>query len=90
MSAAIENAATTHDPTADSAAEPRWRYERFGAIIALDEPPALAHVDQELAAELGIPPSPLWSQPQRDVLEAPVEAHLTRSEERRVGKECRL
>ena len=32
---------------------PRWRYERFGAIIALDDPPILAHVDRELATDLG-------------------------------------
>ena len=65
-------------------AEPRWRHERFGAIVALDEPPLLAHVDQELARELGIPPSPLWSVPAREMLEAPVEAHLT------VTKRCNL
>ena len=56
---------------------PRWRHERFGAIVALDDPPILAHVDQELARELGIPPSPLWGEPPREALEAPVEAHLT-------------
>ena len=56
---------------------PRWRHERFGAIVALDDPPILAHVDQELARELGIPASPLWSKPPREALEAPVEAHLT-------------
>ena len=64
--------------------EPRWRHERFGAIVALDEPPLLAHVDHELAVELGIPPSPLWSEPPREVVEAPVEAHLT------ITKRCNL
>jgi radical SAM protein with 4Fe4S-binding SPASM domain len=64
--------------------KPRWRHERFGAIIALDTPPVLAHVDQELATELGIPPSPLWKEPRSDVLSAPVEAHLT------VTKRCNL
>src|SRR5262249_6356626 len=34
--------------------------------------------------ELGIPPSPLWAQAPREVLEAPVEAHLT------VTKRCNL
>jgi len=63
---------------------PRWRYERFGAIIALDDPPILAHVDQELATDLGLPPSPLWTEPPREALEAPVEAHLT------VTKRCNL
>lgn len=44
----------------------------------------LAHVDQELARELGIPPSDLWTKPPREALEAPVEAHLT------VTKRCNL
>jgi radical SAM protein with 4Fe4S-binding SPASM domain len=63
---------------------PRWRHERFGAIVALDQPAVLAHVDRELATELGIPPSPLWQEPPRDQLTAPVEAHLT------VTKRCNL
>lgn len=63
---------------------PRWRHERFGAIVALDQPPVLAHVDHALAEELGIPPSPLWSREPREQLEAPVEAHLT------VTKRCNL
>src|SRR5581483_1055283 len=58
--------------------------ERFGAIVAVDSPPLLAHVDRELAAELGIPSSPLWEQPGREALSAPVEAHLT------VTKRCNL
>lgn len=63
---------------------PRWRHERFGAIVALDQPPILAHVDQAMCEELGIPASPLWARPARDQLEAPVEAHLT------VTKRCNL
>jgi radical SAM protein with 4Fe4S-binding SPASM domain len=63
---------------------PRWRHERFGAIVALDEPPVLAYVDQDLATELGIPASPLWSAPAQAALEAPTEAHLT------VTKRCNL
>lgn len=63
---------------------PRWRHERFGAIVALDEPPVLAYVDRELATDLGIPPSPLWDLPERDALVAPTEAHLT------VTKRCNL
>ena len=63
---------------------PRWRHERFGAVVALDEPPVLAYVDQELAGELGIPPSPLWREPAREALAAPLEAHLT------VTKRCNL
>ena len=68
----------------DARTTARWRHERFGAIIALDDPAILAHVDQELATELGIPPSPLWNEPPREALEAPVEAHLT------VTKRCNL
>jgi len=66
------------------AREPRWRHERFGAIVALDDPPVLAYVDQVLATELGLPASPLWQHPSREALEAPVEAHLT------VTKRCNL
>ncbi len=62
----------------------RWRHERFGAIVALDSPPLLAHVDQEMAKDLGIPESPLWKEPPREALSAPVEAHLT------VTKRCNL
>ena len=63
---------------------PRWRHEQFGAIVALDEPPVLAWVDQALATELGIPASPLWEAPEREALSAPVEAHLT------VTRRCNL
>jgi radical SAM protein with 4Fe4S-binding SPASM domain len=65
-------------------ARARWRHERFGAIVALDDPAVLAHVDKELARELGIPRSPLWDEEAREHLEAPVEAHLT------VTKRCNL
>lgn len=67
-----------------SATAPRWRHERFGAIVALDDPPVLAYVDQELATDLGIPPSPLWKETEREALAAPTEAHLT------VTKRCNL
>lgn len=60
-----------------SSERPRFRPERFGAIIASDEPPILAHVDKEFARSLGIPPSPLWDEPPRVALSAPTEAHLT-------------
>lgn len=66
------------------AATPRWRHERFGAIVALDQPPVLAWVDRALATELGIPASPLWDAPAREALTAPVEAHLT------VTRRCNL
>lgn len=75
--------AAGEDTSTDSPA-PRWRHERFGAIVALDDPPVLAYVDRELATDLGIPPSPLWEEPERDALAAPTEAHLT------VTKHCNL
>jgi radical SAM protein with 4Fe4S-binding SPASM domain len=76
--------APTASPAGHPDAEPRWRHERFGAIVALDDPPVLAYVDQELATELGIPPSPLWTEPAQEALVAPVEAHLT------VTRRCNL
>jgi radical SAM protein with 4Fe4S-binding SPASM domain len=54
----------------------RYRHERFGAIVASDEPAVLAHIDTELCGELGIAPSPLWQEPPRELLSAPTEAHL--------------
>ncbi len=51
------------------------RYEDFGAIVALDDPPALVHVDQQLTRSLGYPPSPRWDNP-RGHLSAPTEVHL--------------
>ncbi len=53
----------------------KLRYEDFGAIVALDEPPALVHVDQELTLSLGYPPSPRWEAP-RGHLSAPTEVHV--------------
>lgn len=80
----MSQAAVTGATAAGEPILPRWRHERFGAIVAIDDPPILAHVDQELASDLGIPPSPLWSAPPREALVAPVEAHLT------VTKRCNL
>jgi MoaA/NifB/PqqE/SkfB family radical SAM enzyme len=74
----------TDTPDAGDDTAPRWRHEQFGAIVALDEPPVLAWVDQTLAVELGIPPSLLWQKPAREALVAPVEAHLT------ITKRCNL
>ncbi len=53
----------------------RLRYEDFGAIVAIDDPPALIHVDQQLARSLGHPHSPRWDAP-RGHLSAPTEVHL--------------
>jgi len=84
VSGVVPTGKRTEAPADATPGAPRWRHERFGAIVVLDEPPVLAHVDQDLARELGIPPSPLWTQPPRETLEAPVEAHLT------VTKRCNL
>jgi radical SAM protein with 4Fe4S-binding SPASM domain len=53
----------------------RLRYEDFGAIAALDDPPALVQLDRALVTELGYPASPLWGQPHGH-LSAPTEVHL--------------
>jgi radical SAM protein with 4Fe4S-binding SPASM domain len=57
----------------------RVRYEDFGAIIAIDEPPALVWVDREFVQSLGHPPSPRWEAP-RGHLSAPTEVHLMTTE----------
>jgi len=53
----------------------RGRYESFGGILQLDDPVALAFVDQQLMRELGYPDSPLWRTPAR-FLSAPLEVHF--------------
>lgn len=56
--------------------KPRYRYERFGGILATESPAMLAYVDKELMQSLGLPESPLWKQAPREVLSAPTEAHM--------------
>ncbi len=53
----------------------RVRPEDFGAIVALDDPPALIHVDHALLAWLGHAPSPYADAPLGH-LSAPTEVHL--------------
>lgn len=57
----------------------RIRYEDFGAIIALRDPPALVHVDHEFVAGAGLPPSP-YAQAPLGHLSAPTEVHLLLTE----------
>lgn len=57
----------------------RVRHEDFGAIIALEEPPALIHVDHEFLASVGLPASPLRDAPLGH-LSAPTEIHLLTTE----------
>ena len=52
----------------------KLRYESFGAIVAIDEPPALVHIDREMVRELGFPDSDRWSSASRH-LSAPTEVH---------------
>lgn len=55
------------------------RPEDFGAIVQLDEPPALVHVDQEMARALGVPDQERWVRP-RGWLSGPTEVHLLLTE----------
>jgi radical SAM protein with 4Fe4S-binding SPASM domain len=55
----------------------RYRFENFGGIIASEQPPFLAYVDQAYMQELGLGPSPLWEKKSRsNILSAPTEVHL--------------
>lgn len=61
----------------------RARPEAFGAIVALDAPPALVWVDRAMARALGVEESPRWDGPEPDTrtlegarLSAPTEVHL--------------
>ncbi len=59
----------------------RIRAERFGAIVAVDDPPALVAVDRVLARRLGADGGALWDGPESDeVLTAPTEAHVAATE----------
>lgn len=53
----------------------RYRLESFGAIVAIEDPPALAWVDHRLARELGVPADEAF-RAGRAWLSAPTEAHL--------------
>ena len=53
----------------------RVRYEQFGAIIAVEDPPALAWVDPDFVRSLGLPDSERWNQPDTG-LSAPTEVHM--------------
>jgi len=56
----------------------RFRYESFGGIVALDDPPLLAYVDRALARRMGYPDHSSW-QGAEDLeapLSAPTEIHM--------------
>ncbi len=54
----------------------KTRYESFGGIVGVIEPPMLAWVDKEFMRELGCRDSPLWRK-KRDYLTAPLEVHFS-------------
>jgi radical SAM protein with 4Fe4S-binding SPASM domain len=69
--------------------EPRFRYERFGGIIALHRPRGLAYVDRDYARSLGLGEDPLWQEEAAlgdGPLSAPTEVHLVIS--RRCSAGC--
>lgn len=51
------------------------RFEAFGGIIGLEDPPLVAFVDEEFLRERGLGPSPLWGTARKH-LTAPIEAHF--------------
>jgi radical SAM protein with 4Fe4S-binding SPASM domain len=57
--------------------EMKYRFESFGAVLALENPPMLVHVDQDFMRGLGHEHSPLWDKPETAVLSAPLEVHFS-------------
>ena len=55
----------------------RHRFESFGGILALEDPPVLLHVDREFMRSLGHGPSAAWEGPETSLLAAPLEVHLS-------------
>jgi len=55
----------------------KYRFESFGGVLALEDPPMLVHVDQDFMRGLGHEHSPLWDQPESAVLSAPLEVHFS-------------
>lgn len=61
----------------------RMRAERFGALVAVEDPAALVAVDRVLARRLGAEGGPLWDAAPPDheaVLQGPTEVHVTVTE----------
>ncbi len=53
------------------------RYERFGGILQMGDPPVLMFVDKDYMRSLGYEESPLWDEPESPLLSAPLEVHYT-------------
>ena len=65
----------------------KYRYEKFGGIIASEDPPFLAFVDRNYMLELDLPASPLWTTGDESVglLTAPTEVHFAITNKCSVG-----
>lgn len=55
----------------------KYRFESFGGVLALENPPMLVHVDRDFMLGLGCAPSPLWEKPDTSLLSAPIEVHFS-------------
>jgi radical SAM protein with 4Fe4S-binding SPASM domain len=55
----------------------KHRFESFGGILALENPPMLVHVDRDFMRSLGHKHSPLWEKPEARFLSAPLEVHFS-------------
>jgi radical SAM protein with 4Fe4S-binding SPASM domain len=55
----------------------RHRFESFGGILALEEPPMLVHVDRDFMRSLGHSSCSAWEESETGLLSAPLEVHLS-------------
>ena len=55
--------------------DPLIRFEKFGGIIAAEDPPILAFVDKDYIKSRYDQESPLWAKHDDKILSAPIEAH---------------
>ncbi len=54
----------------------RYRFETFGGVISIEDPPMLAFVDKSCMRELGLGESSVWEE-ERNYLSAPTEVHFS-------------
>ena len=54
----------------------RHRFESFGGILAVEDPPMLVHVDRDFMRSLGHQGCSAWDEPETGLLSAPLEVHL--------------
>jgi radical SAM protein with 4Fe4S-binding SPASM domain len=55
----------------------KFRFESFGGVLALENPPMLVHVDRDFMRDLGSGESPLWETTDTGLLSAPLEVHFS-------------